>query len=151
MGLSGLSSQHPCSCGQYTIQFSQKCPGWLPQIIPHPTVTNSQPVQSPRKARLEMTPISYNWCPLGRTCCSTWSSRALDRAGFSAPSVQHYTGQCWHGEEWFPPPTTVLPFMVSNYSSIKSYLLLSALLRWFLDTNKVLYLHLCFLKVSLIT
>lgn len=112
------------------------------QIIPHPIITNSQPVQSPRKARLEMTPISYNWCPLRRTWCSTWSSRALGRVDCAAPSVQHCTGQCWHVEEGLPPPTTVLPFLVSNYSSIRSYLLLSALLRWFLDTKKVLYLHL---------
>lgn len=39
----------------------------------------------------------------------------------------------------------------SNYSRIHLYLLLSVLLIWFLNTSNMLYFHLCFLKVSLIT
>lgn len=112
-----------------------------PQMIPQATITHSSFVQAPGESRLVITPVSYNWYPLGRTWCSSWTSRVLGRADCAGLSVQHCTGQCWCGEEELPPSPIVLLFLVSNCSNKKSYLFLSALLRWFLDTEKVLYLH----------
>lgn len=105
-----------------------------PQIIPHPTITVCAKLKKKQGWKWHLLQLM----PIGRTWCSTWSSRALGRADCAAPSVWGMR----HGEEGLSPHTTVPLFLVSNYSGMKLYLFLSALLRWFLDTKCCIFISL---------